>query len=98
MTMVDPAAALEAEAESVGRLRSGPIGTRADDGLFVSLVSLTTPSSSALANRKYAPAAVPAGIVTLVAPPLDAPAGRAGTDRLSVKRTSPASSVELADR
>src|SRR5262249_47391340 len=65
--------------------------------LFASFFSARTLAPSALARMKYVPVAVPAGIVTVVAPAFDAPVASAGTAR-DPSATSAASSVVLVDR
>src|SRR5579862_4942265 len=56
--------------------------------LLLSLISGTTRVSSAQASKKYVPAAVPEGTVTVTVPLEVAPGSSEGTDRLPVsKRT-----------
>src|SRR5436190_17971646 len=66
--------------------------------LFPSLLSATAPVSSAHASRKYVPAAVVPGTVTVTVPLDDAPTPSAGTDRLPVRSVSPTLLVASVER
>lgn len=65
--------------------------------LFVSEVSVTTSSLSAMATIYQVPTDVPGGIVTVVEPELVAPAANAGTFRLPIK-VSEASMLVFVDK
>jgi hypothetical protein len=77
--------------------RSVPILIKREYVLFVSEVSITTSSPSALAIRYQLPELVPNGMVTEVDPELLAPAARAGTLRLP-SRMSDSPMLVLVDR
>ena len=97
LTVMDPPAPPDGGAVKESTIRSGPIWMAATAVLLLSAVSGTEPSPSAWAIRKYDPASVAAGIVTVVEPALLAPAARAGTARLP-SSLSPASRTVLVDR
>src|SRR5262249_43967324 len=77
--------------------RSGPTRRMRAETLFVSFFSKRALPPSALARMLYVPVAVPAGIVTSVAPAFEAPLASAGTARDPIA-ISAASSVVLVER
>src|SRR5512134_3260228 len=94
--MLCPAAALEG-AVNANTDRSGPTVSARQVVLLVSEDSGTPFSPSALTIRYQVPVVVFAGMVSVAAPALLAPAASAGTLRPPSAR-SPASSVLLLDR
>jgi len=66
--------------------------------LLVSLLSATTPRSSAQASRKYRPAGVPVRIVTVAVSVEKAPGASAGIARLPPSRMSLASRMVSSER
>jgi hypothetical protein len=94
-----PAAVSVGVAVTEVTLRSGRlIAIGAVRVLLASLDSSTTLRSSATAIRKYDPAAVPAGMVSVVAPAEMASLASEGMARVAVSRTSPASKMTSGDR
>src|SRR5262247_2614240 len=66
--------------------------------LLLSFVSGIAAVSSAHASTKYTPTAVLAGIVAVTEPLDEAPAASAGTARVPLSSTSPASRTVFVDR
>ena len=78
--------------------KSGPMTIERLRVLLVSLVSETAFPSSAFAMMKNVPDAVPAGMVTVVEPVLDAPAANGGTATPVQQAHLPLPPVYLVDR